>query len=461
MISLWHHQEALNLRCKQAMLAGHRSVLMQAATGYGKTRSAAAQIETSLLKGKRSIFCVPRKQLLQQTSDSFTQLGIRHGYIASGMPFNPHFQCHIATSGTLVNKLPPADLLFMDEIHYGEGQVDKIIQHYKDCGTFIIGLSATPWKLSGKGLGCWFSHMVCGEQISWLIQHGYLSDYEAYAPNMPDLSGISTQAGDYHKEQVAAFMERDRVIMGDAVKHYKQKAMGYRNLTFCTSIKHSQDMAEAFNASGVPSAHVDGTTGKDELKQIIIAYARREILNLCCAQLLQFGFDLSQAAGMENITVESMSDLEPTKSLSKQMQKWGRALRRKERPAIIFDHVGNFMEHGLPDEDREWSLEDRKRRITHSKERSIPVKQCTQCFHAHKPAPQCPKCGYVYPILSRTIDEVDGDLAAVNKDAMIKARKAEQGKAQTLEALIQLGRQRGYKNPYGWAANVYNARRKR
>jgi hypothetical protein len=126
---------------------------------------------------------------------------------------------------------------------------------------------------------------------------------------------------------------------------------------------------------------------------------------------LTFGFDLSQASGLD-VTVESMSDLAPSKSLPWQLQKWGRVLRMKEEPAMLFDHVGNYLHHGSPDDEREWRLDAKPKRGGNS-EPTQPVRQCPQCFMVHRPSPECPGCGFVYPIQSRMIEEVEGELSEV------------------------------------------------
>lgn len=460
-INLWPQQDDLNSRARNQLIAGKKSVLIQAATGFGKTRCAAAQIEGSQIKRKRSMFVVPRRQLLQQTSEGFEALGVKHSFIAAGKSYNPHAQTWLCTVGTLHNRmrtLEIPDVIFIDECHFGEGQLGTIISFYKQHGCYIIGLSATPWKANGKGLGCWFDAMVCGEQVSWLIEQGYLSDYKAFAPDAPDLTGIGKSNGEYNQKQLSAQMEKERIITGNAVRQYIKTAHGKRNITFCTSIKHSQMTAEAFNQAGIRSMHVDGETDKAELRRIIIMFARGEILNLCCAQLLQFGFDLSQASGMDDVTVESMTDLDPTMSLAKQMQKWGRVLRRKETIAIINDHAGNIQEHGLPDQDREWTLEDRKKKSRAStEEKAEVVRDCPKCFRSHKPAPACPQCGHIYEIQAREVEHVDGELKELDKDAIKRSKQQEQGMAQTVRDLILLGRERKYKNDK-WAANIYCGR---
>jgi superfamily II DNA or RNA helicase len=295
--------------------------------------------------------------------------------------------------------------------------------------------------------------MECGPPIADLIASGRLSAYRLFAPHHPDLSGIKTVAGDYAKGELAARMEGDRVLIGNAVKHYVQHAMGRLNIAYCTSVKHAELVAQAFRDGGVPAAAISGEMDDDQRAALVRRFARRELLVLCNCQLLTFGFDLASAAQMD-VTVESMSDLSPTKSLSLQLQKWGRVLRRKDYPALIFDHAGNVDRHGLPDDPREWSLHGREKREGGA-EKSLPVRQCAQCYHCHRPAPVCPSCGFVYPVQSRMVEEVEGELAEVSGP---RNPPSPQGMAKSLDALIALGRQKGMRNPEGWAAHVMSAR---
>lgn len=458
MYSLYQDQSELVNQTRQLMIK-NKSVLMQSPTGSGKTAMATWIINSAKNKNMKVIFCVPRVELFNQTCETFEKNNIPHGYIAAKHPFNPYCKIYVGMVQTMarrLNKLPNADLLIVDETHFGSGQLDTIIEHYKKQGAHILGLSATPWKSSGKGLGCWYDAMSIGKSVEWLIENKRLSDYKAFAPSTLDLSGLKVTAGDYAKGELSEFMEGQRVIVGDAVKYYRETAMGRLHIVFCTSIKHSQIVCATFNRAGITAVHVDGEMPKDQLKQIIKAYARREILVLTFCDLLCFGFDLAQASGMD-VTIESMSDLKPTKSLSLQLQKWGRVLRYKDYPALIFDHANNFKEHGFPCSKREWTLKDRKQ----GKRESEPApasRTCPTCFLVHTPAPICPECKHVYEIKGREIDEVEGELQEIDKVEARKQARIEQGQAQSLEELIELGKKRNYKSPTAWASKVMAGR---
>lgn len=301
MITLHDHQTELNNACRQSMMRGNKAVLIQAATGYGKTVMATDQIKTAYGKGKSCVFIVPRKSLVDQMGDTLDEFGLQYSYIAANHTFNPYAKIHIASLMTLKNKMDKIkpDVVFVDEAHIGGEVLDRVINYYKSQGAWIILLSATPKRLDGKGLGMWADDMVCGKPVRWLIDNGYLSEYKYYAPSTPDLSGIKTVAGDYQKNTLAERMETGRVLLGDAIKHYSQLAMGRLAIGFCASIKHSKQTAAEFTANGIPSAHIDGDTPMDERRILIRKFAKRELLCLFNVEIFSTGFDLKSASGMD------------------------------------------------------------------------------------------------------------------------------------------------------------------
>lgn len=443
-------------------LKRHKWVLLQGETGSGKSHMASYMISSSLSKGLKSVFIVPRRDLLGQMSETFKEFSIPHSFIAAGKFFNPFSNVHIATVGTLVNRLEKIspNVAYLDECHWGAGQLNKIIAYLKSKGVWGIGLSASPEKPDGRGLDEYYDDMVVGPSIRELIDLKRLSDYRLFAPSRPDLSGIKIVAGDYAKGQISEFMEQDRVLIGDAVHHYKTHAMGKLNLTFCTSIKHSQMTAEAFRNAGVPTMHMDGETPDTERRRIARSWATGELLNVCSVDLMCFGYDLASASGIKSAVIESISDLRPTKSRPLQRQKNGRGLRYKQEPAIFLDHSGNTSYHGMPCESVEWSLRGREKNNRDSSEKSVAIRQCPSCFFVHRPTPSCPSCGKIYEIKSREIDQIDGELIELSKDQIKKIERQKQGMARSLDELIAEGYRRGYKpgKCEAWASHVFTSR---
>lgn len=442
-------------------------VLLQSPTGSGKSRMGSYAIANAMARGSTCLFDVPMKELRKQITNTFTELSIDHSFIAAGQRYSPFSHCWVSTTQTVsgrLDRMPRIKFAAIDEAHQGGAAREKLIDWLVDQGAKILLLSATPERLDGKPIRA--DVMVEGQPLKWLIDNKRLSDYKMYSPNQPDMSALRTAAnGEYNQQDTAGFMESQTVLIGDAVKHYKQLAMGKLGIAYCASIKHSQMVVQAFRDAGIPAAHIDGSMSDDERIKIIKAYARREVLYICNSDLLLYGFDLAAASGDKNAVVECISDLKPTMSKAMQFQKVGRALRYKPYPALIFDHAGNTFnadgspKHGLPCTPVTWNWQGRERKKGESVEKTIPVRQCGVCYMVHRPSPCCPACGHVYETAGRMLQQEDGELLEVNKDAIadvIRAERQVQGRAQTLADLKELEKRKGYKK--GWAENVYKAR---
>jgi superfamily II DNA or RNA helicase len=461
MVQLYPYQADLVGRVRQAMRL-HKWILMQSATGSGKTRMALDMITGAVKKGSRSIFAVPRRELLAQTVETMQEYGVPFGVISPDYTPDPFAPIQIAMTPTLARRLDrvqPPRVLFLDECHFGGAELESVIAWGKKHGSYGVGLSATPMKNNGKGMGDWYDHMEQGLPPADLIAQGRLNSYRYFAPSAPDLSGVSARNGEYVQSQISAYMEEQAAIIGDAVKTYRDTASGKLCVVFATSRKHAGLIQQAFQAAGIAAQTIDGTMDAAQRKALIAGFARREYTVLINVLLLTFGFDLAQAAAMP-VRVEAISDMCPRKSLPMQLQVWGRALRAGSEPAVILDHANNWREHGFPDSPREWELNKSKTR--QSGERNEPVRQCDACYFVHRPAPCCPSCGHEYPVQSRMVDEVEGELQEIDPAQMERARKAkrmDQGRTDTLEGLLEIARREG-RNPR-WAHYVWNSRQRK
>jgi DNA repair protein RadD len=453
MITLRPYQAAAIEQCRDAYRHGHRAALLVMPTGAGKTMTASTVVHGAAARRNPVWWLTHRRELAAQASQTFYSLGIPHGTIQAGHVSDPYAMVQVAsiqTIGNRIDKLPPPSLIVFDETHHiGAATWDRLFHAFP--AAKILGLTATPWRLDGQGLGRWYGAMIEGPTTAALIEEGSLSPYRLFAPAIPDLSGVKTAAGDYQAGALAKAMAKPAIV-GDAIGHYRNLCTGKRAVVFAAGVANSQEIAAQFRAAGIPAEHVDGSMSTLERDSAVERFRRGETLILSNADLFGEGFDVP--------SIEAAILLRPTKSLSLYLQQVGRALRPSEgkAEAIILDHAGNSLTHGLPDDLREWSLEDREKR-KRADATEVPVRQCTECFFVYRPRPSCPQCGHAPPVRLREIEQVDGQLEEVRQAAIKRTQRLEERDCETLEDWQALARARGYKS--GWAYHRWQARQRR
>lgn len=437
-------------------LRQHQRVLMQAPTGAGKTAITVFMMGKAAASGKRSVFAVHQNELLSQTSRALWEQKLEHGMIASSKR-KSILPAQVASVQTWVRRTDlyeEPDLIIIDECHRSASSTyQKILEAYPNAK--VIGLTATPARTDGKGLDDTYTAIVQGPSIRQLIDAGYLCDYEIFAPpSTLDLSAVKTRMGDYDKRELEQTMDKP-TITGDAVATYSKHAHGKRCVVMCVSIRHAEHVMESYRAAGVPAEMIEGSMSNKERELVLDRFRAGQTLVICNVQLLIEGVDIP--------SIEVVQWLRPTQSLIVWMQGNGRGLRpsdNKDR-LLVLDQVGNWAKHGLPDDDREWSLEGRKKgRKKKDDEPDVSVQQCKHCFHIFRPGPDtCPACGKPVEVRQKAeIKVVDGELEKIDLEAERKERKKAQGSARDLGDLVALGIRRGMKNPSGWAVHVHCAR---
>lgn len=466
-ISLRPYQSA-TVDALRAALGRRRSALCVLPTGGGKTVLAAYMLGTARQRGRSAWFIAHRDFLLDQTAATFDSVGIPYGFIAAGRPFNPAHAVQIVSIGTAsrrLDRLTPPDIIVWDEAHHIAAAGYRKIYQWTSRSRHV-GLSATPARLDGKGLDEFFDELVSGPTVAELMAGGFLSQYRAFAPSAPNLSGVHTIAGDYNRGELGGVMD-DGQIIGDMVRHYRKRADGKRAVYFAVGVEHSKHMAESFRAAGIGACHLEAGHSSNERREAARRLARGDIHVLTNVDLMGEGFDLSSQAECD-CPIECVGLARPTKSLSLHLQQIGRALRPKDEPAIILDHAGNLLRHGLPDDARQWSLKGIDKRKT-AASTGPAITQCASCFGVHRSGLlACPYCGVGRVMQAREVEEVAGDLVEVrhaereHANELARKRyareKVEQMAARTLPELIQLGRKRGFKNPSWWAINIMKGR---
>lgn len=453
LVKLRPYQNLVITLARSAYAAGLRALLLVLPTGGGKTVCFSFIALHASLKGRRTWIIAHRQELIRQASNTLTQFGVSHGIIKAGEPSHPAELVQVASVQSLAGRmkhLAPPDLIVIDEAHHATSSTyARIMDAYPQAK--ILGVTATPCRLDGKGLGGIFDKLILGPTITELTDGGFLSPVRYFAPpKQADYSGVKIVRGDYATGALEEAVNKP-AITGDAIAHYQKLCDGVPMLVFCISVNHAKDMAQAYRNAGYRATHVDGSLSDEERADRIggLASGKYQIVTSC--DLIGEGLDVP--------IVVAAQLLRPTKSLVLHLQQIGRVLRPApgKEYAIILDHVGNLDEHGFASTEREWSLDGAKKKKKSDDEKDIVIKTCEQCYSVHTPAKECPYCGFVYPVKSRKIETTKGELAEIQATERAEKKK-EQAHCGTLAELIALATQRGYKNPGFWARQIYAAR---
>lgn len=463
-MSIWYLSQVLRPyqielidKARAAMQRGCKSMILTSPTGSGKTLLTAHMLKTAASRGVRSLFIVHRRELIKQSMRAFTDVGVDFGVIAAGFYEQSAPMVQIASVGSLARRLPrlkKPGLVVWDESHHLGAKSWASIRASLP-GAYHIGLTATPCRTDGKGLGKYFEELIHGPSVEWLIENGFLSKYRLFAPPTQSLQSVRTRMGDFVKSELAAIVDKP-TITGDTISHYKKHAAGKRAIVFAVSIEHSKHIVAQFQAAGVSAQHVDGETPSHDRDHALSEFKAGNTRILCNVDLFGEGLDVE--------AIEAVILLRPTHSLGLHLQQLGRGLRPFPGKDVttILDHAGNTERHGLPDEHREWGLEGIDRTKRDAASQGPAIRSCPNCFAAARSAATvCAHCGHVFEIQAREVQEAEGELEEIDPEEIKRRRKREQGQAQTLEDLIALGKARGYRNPVAWAGHLIAARQRK
>jgi len=398
----------------------HRSVLAVLPTGGGKT-AIGAYIANRVehkgyvdRRGYKVWFLVHRDFLVRQTLQAFRRAGIvksEYAVLAAGAPApaDPHRLHMVCSLPTLARRLERLErfpyMVIIDEAHHGVAvSWRRVLERARSEGSLILGLTATPERLDGKGLEDAFDDMVAGPSTGQLIETGHLARYRAWTINIGvDRARMRTTAGDFNRRDMEAQFEDGR-IMARVVDNVERHCRGRRTLLYCASVEKARRVAEEIGRRlGWPAWAVDARTPMAERAEVEERFARTPGSVIVNCEIYTEGYDCSAA--------DAIVMARPTKSLSLHLQMMGRGLRPgPDKVCKIIDLVGNIGGLGtaLPDSDYRWSLEGRPRK---GAEREPPVKECPECGAiCHLALQACRECGYVFP---PPLIEAEADLVPV------------------------------------------------
>lgn len=451
------YQEKAITELRESFRRGNKRVILQLATAGGKTALSSCVISQAIEKGNRVIVFVPRRELAYQFVATLKKMGVDAAFIMSGEGRSIS-KVHVASFDTfeswVVSKqkmLPPkADMIIVDEAHIYLGKQMRFVEKFYS-NAFIVGLTATPARASGAGLGAFYQDMVLGVSIKELTEQGFLSPVRYFAPTKVDLSNIKlNKDGDYQAGQLEELMS-EKALVGDIVLNWMRIAPNRQTVVFCSGVKHSIHVRDEFLKHGIRAEQVDGNTEEEERKAILARVASGETQVLTNVFVATYGLD---------IPVLSCAVLaRPTKNIALYLQMVGRIMRICEgkEDAIVIDHARVVEENGMAADEQYWSLDvgdkvkDRKKKKEVEKKEKKNI-ECTKCKAVYKAEKICPNCGHEWEMWGEEVPYIEADLEEINPKKDNRETSWED-KISFIGELKHICRTKGYSA--GWVAHKY------
>jgi len=444
-VRLRPYQEHAVREIRTRVAAGVRRLVIVAPTGSGKTTIAAHLIARAVERGSRVLFMAHRRELITQAYNRLVQLGVPEGdlgvLMAQDRRRRPGAPVQVASVDTLRNRAKPrAEVVFVDECHRSTAKSYRDIAGYYPAAIHL-GLTATPFRADGSGLADAYDDLLLVASPRQLIDEGHLVEPRVFTvptEALPDLSAVRVKRGDYDQKALAEAVD-SKTLVGNLVEHWLRHAEGVRTVAFAVSVAHSEHIAEQFRRAGVAAEHLDGATPTPERDAILARLQSGETRVVSNCGVLCEGWD--QPA------VKCAILARPTRSTGLYLQQAGRILRPwNGTRAIILDHGGCVLEHGLPQDLRGFTLEGSKK--TRNGKTAAPVRTCPSCFAV------LPLCTRVCPECDTVLVE-QADVPTEREGSLVEVR-AEDLKRIELERLRAIADERGYKP--GWVYYRYKER---
>lgn len=419
----------------QLRRAIHDRPILVLPTGAGKT---VVMSEIVRLARGRVLFLCHRRELVAQAIERFAANGVYAAPILAGEIPDPNARVQVASIPTLIRReLPPADLVIVDECHHATSPSwQSLLEAYSS--SFLIGCTATPFRLDGSPLSSVFGRIVVGTTTRQLCDDGYLVQPRIFSHPIPDVTA-RVRAGDYALDDLADFMA-DSKLVGDIIGHWKKHGPG-RTVAFAVNVAHSKLITQAFLDAGVPAEHLDGKTPKDARAAILDRLESGETTVVSNCMVLGEGFDCPAL----DVAVLAR----PTMSLALYLQQIGRIMRSHpgKSSAVVLDHAGLAHRHGCPLQELAYSLEGKVQKDPESS----PVKLCKECF-AQIPvnATSCPECFSDVPE-----PEPRAEVKVDNPGELVEF-KSRESKEALYASLVREADQKRFK--LGWARVQYKDR---
>ena len=401
MVKLRSYQKDLLRQVQDALDAYAKAwVMMQLPTGGGKTIIAGALLADWLTGGRKAVWLTHRKELADQTCGMLTDA---HISAVTDVNWTPGTDAPAMSHGVVIlmaqtvgrrtakrevwNRYNAEDLMVIDEAHHATAEGwERAMRQWPGR---ILGMTATPWRLSKKeGFDHLFDTLRCGPQVADLQDDQWLCGAQTLLPPLEqrirggevDLTGDYTESGIEQANQY-----RPNVMTAGVLAFWQKHAADRPTIAYAVSVDHAHNLTAVFNDAGIPAAVILGDSNREERDKAIAGFRDGTIKVLVNVIVATEGFDLPDAS--------CIAIARPTMSLALYLQMVGRGLRPKDGNCLILDLAANSVTHGLPEEDREWSLKPRAEQFSGE----APVVWCPKC-EAVSPAAShhCRNCGYAF-----------------------------------------------------------------
>lgn len=427
-IELREYQTELINNIRKSIKTGNRSVVAVLGCGGGKSVIQADIARSATAKGNRVLFLVHRKELCEQITNTFTRQGVDMSLCSVSM---------VQTVSRRIDNIPEPSLIITDEAHHSTANTyRKIYNKFPDA--VRLGFTATPIRLNHGGLGEVYEDLITSVSTKWLIGNHYLAPYRYYSVKLADTSGLHIRSGEYKADEVACLMQ-NKEIYGETVTQWERIAKGRKTIVYCASVEASRMTADEFSNAGYISYSLDGTTSENERRDVMERFRKGQIQILCNCDLFGEGLDVPDC--------ECVVLLRPTQSLTLYIQQSMRSMRyMPDKTAIIIDHVGNCYLHGLPDDDRVWTLESKVRQ-----ENTVKIRECPNCYGVYRSTlSRCPYCQYKAVKEVRRSDKktIEIDLVEVRRQEDLKNTKLSDAVLNTWSEIVDFQKIKGYK--FAW-----------
>ena len=396
-----------------------------APTGSGKTVIQALVAKREMDRGNRTAILTPRVEIFDQTHSMLKEVcgdqnvatlrarRIGEGWDASRPVHVVSWPTLIARTKRLTSWFPTVDRVLVDECHLSMApKILTMLEYYQDRAV-VDGYTATPARMTGKGLGRYFTEIKNVISVRQLTKDGYLAPVEYWGGATPDLKGIKIQRGDYETGKLS---DACVVLVGDAVDNWLRLASDRHTIVFAVDIAHCEMLAHRFKQVGIKAAALHVRLDQDDRDEIVRQFKAQKIQVLVNVSIASYGFDAP--------SVNCIQACRPTKSIVLHLQMIGRGMRPKVDGSelMVLDHAGNVPSLGQADDLFRWRLDDGKKACENwsKNEESgeaddAKTHECQECHYIFTRSRVCPRCGWKVPFSKRDVAATDADLVLIGK----------------------------------------------